>query len=313
LFAIFAAAFTNCFSINFMSAERALEGNISVMVKVKEFARLMKLRLASLVVFSAGVTYVTAADTINWSILIWVLIGGLLVTGAANGYNQVIEQETDKLMARTANRPLPIGTLNTFEGLAFCSVIGAAGIVLLWTQVNMLSAILGLLAIVLYALVYTPMKKVSPLAVFVGAFPGALPTMIGWVAADGDITIGAWTMFAIQFIWQFPHFWSIAWILHDDYEKAGFKMMPTAGGRTSASAIQMVIYSLFLVPMGFLPYWLGLTGIVSAIIAVVAALLFTYQAYKLLKALDVPSAKRLMFASIIYLPVVQLAYMFDKI
>lgn len=273
----------------------------------------MKLRLASLVVFSAGVTYVTAADTINWSTLLWVVIGGLLVTGAANGYNQVIEQETDKLMARTANRPLPIGTLNTFEGLLFCSVIGALGIVLLWTQVNMLSAILGLLAIVLYALVYTPMKKVSPLAVFVGAFPGALPTMIGWVAADGDITIGAWTMFAIQFIWQFPHFWSIAWILDEDYKKAGFKMMPTAGGRNAASAIQMVIYALCLAPMGFLPYWLGLTGIVSAVIAVVAALLFTYQAYKLLKQLDIPAAKKLMFASIIYLPVVQLAYMFDKI
>lgn len=296
-----------------MPAERVLTGNISAMVKVKEFARLMKLRLASLVVFSAAITYVTAVDTIDWAILLWVVLGGLLVTGAANGYNQVIEQETDKLMSRTANRPLPTGTVNTFEGLIFCTVIGVLGITLLWAKVNMLSAILGLLAIVLYALVYTPMKKVSPVAVFVGAFPGALPTMIGWVAADGDITIGAWTMFSIQFIWQFPHFWAIAWILDEDYKKAGFKMMPTAGGRNVQSAMQMVIYSLFLVPLGLLPYWLKLAGPTSAVIAAVAALAFTYQAYVLMKKLDVPSAKRLMFASIIYLPVVQLAYMFDKI
>lgn len=295
-----------------MPAERALTGNISAMVKIKEFARLMKLRLASLVVFSAAITYVTAVDTIDWAILLWVVLGGLLVTGAANGYNQVIEQETDKLMSRTANRPLPTGTVNTFEGLIFCTVIGALGITLLWAKVNMLSAILGLLAIVLYALVYTPMKKVSPVAVFVGAFPGALPTMIGWVAADGDITMAPGQCSLYNLFGSFPIL-AIAWILDEDYKKAGFKMMPTAGGRNVQSAMQMVIYSLFLVPLGLLPFWLKLAGPTSAVIAAVAALAFTYQAYVLLKKLDTPSAKRLMFASIIYLPVVQLAYMFDKI
>lgn len=297
-----------------MLAEKALvAGKVGTMVKVKEFVRLMKLRLSSLVVFSAGITYLTATHNINWFTLLYLVLGGLLVTGASNGFNQVIEQDTDKLMARTADRPLPTGTLTTFEGLLFCSIIGALGIAILWLQVNMLSALLGALAIILYALVYTPMKKRSPAAVFVGALPGALPTMIGWVAASGDIALGAWTMFAIQFLWQFPHFWSIAWILDDDYKKAGFKMLPSSGGRSEQSAMQMLIYALFLVPMGLLPYMFKISGLISGIIAVACAFLFAWQAYKLLKNPEVATAKRLMFASIIYLPVVQLAYMFDKI
>lgn len=297
-----------------MSAEKALEtGNIGLMLKVKEFTRLMKLRLSSLVVFSAGVTYVTAVDVINWETLIYLVVGGVLVTGAANGFNQIIEQDTDKLMTRTENRPLPIGTLTQLESLLFCSLIGALGIGMLWAKINLLSAILGCMAIVLYALVYTPMKRRSAVAVFVGAFPGALPTMIGWVAADGDITLGAWTMFAIQFIWQFPHFWAIGWILDDDYKKAGFKMMPSEGGRTTHSAMQILVYTLFLIPIGLLPYVFKLTGPVSAIIAVLAALMFSVTAFRLLKNPSVDAAKKLMFASIIYLPVVQLAYMFDKI
>lgn len=297
-----------------MLAEKALEaGKVGIMVKIKEFVRLMKLRLSSLVVFSAGITYLTAADTINWNTLLFLTLGGLLVTGASNGFNQVIEQDTDKLMSRTAERPLPIRTLNTAEALIFCSLIGGVGIWLLWYKVNMLSALLGAIAIILYALVYTPMKKRSPAAVFVGAIPGALPTMIGWVASDGAITYGAWTMFSIQFLWQFPHFWAIAWILDEDYNKAGFKMLPSSGGRNEQSAMQMLVYTLFLVPMGMLPYWFKISGLVSAIIAAVCALLFAIQAYKLLKNPDVKMAKRLMFASIIYLPIVQLAYMFDKI
>lgn len=297
-----------------MLAEKALAaGKVGTMVKVKEFLRLMKLRLSSLVVFSAGITYLTATHNISWLTLLYLVIGGVLVTGASNGFNQVIEQDTDKLMARTAGRPLPIGTLTTFEGLFFCSIIGAIGIAILWLNVNMLSAVLGALAIILYALVYTPMKKRSPAAVFVGAIPGALPTMIGWVAASGDITIGAWTMFSIQFLWQFPHFWSIAWILDEDYKKAGFKMLPSSGGRTEQSAVQMLVYALFLVPMGLLPFMFKIAGLTSGIIAVVCALLFAWQAYKLLKNPEVKTAKKLMFASIIYLPVVQLAYMFDKI
>lgn len=297
-----------------MLAEKALAaGKVGIMAKVKEYARLMKLRLSSLVVFSAGITYLTAVDTINWYTLLYLVLGGLLVTGAANGFNQIIEQDTDKLMARTAERPLPTGTLSTVQSLIFCSLIGGVGIYILWAKINALSALLGALAIILYALAYTPMKKRSPAAVFVGAIPGALPTMIGWVAADGAITLGAWTMFSIQFIWQFPHFWAIAWILDEDYRKAGFKMLPSLGGRTEHSAMQMLIYALFLVPMGILPYIFKISGVASAVIAVVCALMFAAQAYKLLKAPDVKEAKKLMFASIIYLPIVQLAYMFDKI
>lgn len=297
-----------------MLAEKALAaGKVGIMAKVKEYARLMKLRLSSLVVFSAGITYLTAVNTINWYTLVYLVLGGLLVTGAANGFNQIIEQDTDKLMTRTAERPLPTGTLSTAESLIFCSLIGGIGIYILWAKINVLSALLGALAIILYALAYTPMKKRSPAAVFVGAIPGALPTMIGWVAADGAITLGAWTMFSIQFIWQFPHFWAIAWILDEDYRKAGFKMLPSSGGRTEHSAMQMLIYALFLVPMGILPYIFKISGVVSAVVAVVCALMFAAQAYKLLKAPDVKEAKKLMFASIIYLPIVQLAYMFDKI
>lgn len=290
--------------------DRANEG---LAYKAKEYVRLLKLRLSSLVVFSAGAAYLTAADTVNWTVLVWLLIGGVLVTGASNGFNQILEVETDKLMARTANRPLPIGSINPVEAFVFCMLLAVGGIAILWLKVNALSGILGLLSVFLYVAAYTPMKKVSPIAVFIGAFPGALPTMIGWVAYTNSIDIGAWTLFAIQFIWQFPHFWAIAWILNDDYTKAGLKMLPSGGGRTPHSALQMLIYAMFLIPMGVLPYYFGIAGLTSAIIAVVAAIGFSYMAYRMLKDLSIPAARKLMFASIIYLPIIQLAYLFDRL
>lgn len=287
--------------------------NAGLAYKAKEYVRLLKLRLSSLVVFSAGAAYLTAADNVNWTVLLWLVIGGVLVTGASNGFNQILEIETDKLMARTANRPLPIGSITPVEAFVFCMLLAVGGIAILWLKVNALSGILGLLSVFLYVAAYTPMKKVSPIAVFIGAFPGALPTMIGWVAYTNSIDIGAWTLFAIQFIWQFPHFWAIAWILNDDYTKAGLKMLPSGGGRTPHSALQMLIYAMFLIPMGVLPYYFGIAGLTSAIIAVVAAIGFSYMAYRMLKDLSIPAARKLMFASIIYLPIIQLAYLFDRL
>ncbi len=276
----------------------------------------MKLRLAALVVVSAGICYGIATDGFEWGVFGSLIVGGTLLTGASNGFNEVMERELDGLMERTKARPLPTGRMSVAEGLAVATFTGAAGIGMLWALINPMSGILGLIALLSYVLAYTPLKRITPFAVFVGAIPGAIPPMLGCVAATGGfgtITHLAWLMFAVQFIWQFPHFWAIAWRLNDDYLLAGFRMLPSIDGRDRASAFQIVVYAIGLIPISLLPTFFGFVGNIAAVVAVIAGGIFAKQAIDLYRSLDADDAKKLMFGSFIYLPVVQLAYLFDKV
>jgi protoheme IX farnesyltransferase len=282
--------------------------------KFRAYVELLKLRLSFLVSFSGGIGYALAADgPINWPHLALFSLAGFLVTGASNIINQIIEIDLDKLMKRTVNRPLPSGRLSVKEALLFCLFIGFTGFYILFFHVNLLAGLLTFLSLILYGFVYTPLKRVGPIAVFVGAFPGALPPLIGWVASAGTIGTEAFTLFAIQFIWQFPHFWAIAWVLDDDYKNAGFKLLPSGGGRDMNTAFQIMIYTLFLIPLGVLPAKFGVTGINAAVIAVVCGVLFLMQTFYLMKECSQKAALQMMFGSFIYLPVVQIAFLLDKV
>jgi heme o synthase len=284
--------------------------------KLSDYFLFVKIRLATSVVFSAAITYAFFAEDFNWFKMIMLIWGGFLVTGASNGFNQVIEKDLDKLMDRTKDRPVAAGRMTVSEGLIVASAFGLAGILILWIFMNPMSGILGALALVLYTLVYTPMKRVTPFAVFIGALPGAIPPLLGAVAATegfGTITFGGLIMFAIQFMWQFPHFWAIAWVLDDDYKKAGFKMLPSDQGRSRNSAFQVLVYTFALFPTVLLPYAFKFTGSISAIIITILTVAFSIQAVKLYKSCEIADARKLMFGSFIYLPLVQLAYLLDKL
>ena len=272
-----------------------------------------KLRLASLVVFSAVVSYFFAADTIDWLKVFYLSLGGILITASSNAFNQIIEKDLDKLMSRTQDRPLPKGKLSTTEALVFSIVTGIVGALLLWLKLNPLSGLLGLLALIMYVGLYTPMKRVSSFAVFIGAFPGAIPPLLGYIAYTGEFGLAPGLLFAIQFVWQFPHFWAIAWKCDDDYSKAGFRLLPSQNGKDRFSAFQTIIYSLFLIPVSLTPYYFGMTGIVSAIIIAILGVWFAYYSVVLYRTLGDKAALKLMFASFVYLPIVQLALLFDKI
>ncbi len=285
------------------------------MSKVRDYAQFVKLRLASLVVFSAAIGFVIGSGEVNWGKMLLLVLGGFLVTGASNGFNQIIEKNLDKLMERTQNRPLPQERMSINESFALSTIMGVLGISILWIFMNPMSGILGTLALILYVVVYTPLKQYTPFAVFVGAFPGAIPPMLGYVASTsgfGNITFEAWILFVVQFMWQFPHFWAIAWVLDDDYKKAGFRMLPSLGGRDKSSAFQVLVYTLFLLPISLFPVLFGMSGIISAIIISLCGAFFIYQAYILYKECTVEAARKLMFGSFVYLPVVQLAVMFGK-
>ncbi len=278
-----------------------------------DYLQLMKLRLSALVVFSAGIGFILGSNgTVEWSKFFMLLLGGLLVTGSANAFNQVIERELDKLMDRTSGRPLPDGRISVNEGIAVAIISGLVGSLILTIFLNGASGLLGIIATILYAAVYTPMKRMTPFAVFVGAFPGAIPPLLGWVAATGTLATPGLVLFGIQFIWQFPHFWSIAWVLDDDYKKAGFSLLPSIQGRDKASAFQVLIYSFSLIPAGLLPYVFGMTGTTGVALIALAGMVITFLAFKLYMKLDIPSARRVMFGSFIYLPVVLIALLIDK-
>ena len=286
------------------------------MGKIKDYSEFLKLRLASLVVLSSVICYALATDDFSLYTMTALVIGGTLLTGASNGFNEIIERDLDALMDRTKNRPLPTSNMSLSEAWMLAGIFGALGVGILWVLINPMCGILGLTAMFLYAVVYTPMKQKSPFAVFVGAFPGSIPPMLGCVAATegfGQITLLSPLMFAVQFIWQFPHFWAIAWRVHDDYLKAGFRMLPSAGGRDKGTAFQIVVYTIGLIPVSLLPTFFGYTGAISAAIAIVAGIIFTIQAVNLYRSLAAEDAKKLMFGSFVYLPVVQLAYLIDKI
>ena len=294
------------------NAEHTIDLNEVSYTKIQSFVKLTKFKLSALVVFSALITYLTVTRTYDWQHILALSLGGFLVTGAANGFNQVIERDLDKLMVRTRMRPMPTHNLSVAEALIFCIVCGLLGTALLWVYTNPLSGIIGFCSILLYALVYTPLKRVTPFSVFVGAFPGAFPTLIGAVAATdgfGELNFFAFLLFLIQFFWQFPHFWSIAWVSHDDYQRAGFFMLPSKGGRDQSSKFQIYIYTLFLFPISLTPYIFGYTGWISAAVVATMNVAFIYQAYQLYKTGTIESARKLMFGSFIYLPLVQLALM----
>lgn len=287
----------------------------SISAKLKDYLLLVKLRLSLLVVFSSVVTYLTAAmgHSINWFELSMLALGGFFVTGSANGINQIIEKDFDKLMHRTANRPLATNRISITEAALFCTIIGVIGVSLMGLYLNKTSSLLALASLLSYAFIYTPLKRVSPISVLVGAFPGAVPAMLGWVAFTGTIGIEALVFFGIQFFWQFPHFWSVAWLLDDDYKRAGFKMLPSNPGRDKGTALQTLAFTLVLIPFGMLPAYLGFAGLISTFIAVIGGIWMSYNAYLLFKSCDIASAKRLMFSAFIYLPLVQLAFWLDKI
>lgn len=280
--------------------------------KLSGFVQLTKFRLGALVVFSALITYFTVAQTVNWIQVLALGIGGFMVTSAANGFNQIIEKDLDKLMDRTRLRPMPTDVLSVSEAFIFCTFFGIGGTVLLWVYTNPLSGILGFISIILYALLYTPLKQVTPFSVFVGAFPGALPTLIGGVAATdgfGRVTFFALLLFMIQFVWQFPHFWSLAWFNNDDYAKANFHLLPSKGGKDAFSRFQILIYSVFLLFASVLPFVFRFVGLISTGAAVVCGLALLLQAYNFYRLPTNENAKKLFFVTLIYLPLVQIALM----
>ncbi|MBN8702403.1 MAG: heme o synthase [Bacteroidetes bacterium] len=279
--------------------------------KLTDYIQFCKLRLSTLVVFSAVISYFTVNEAAtDWNRVITLIIGGFLVTCSSNGFNQIIERDVDKLMTRTMNRPLPQGRMSVAEALVLACVMGVLGIFILTYFINPLSGILGLSALISYAAIYTPLKRVTPFAVFIGAFPGAIPPFLGSVAATdgfGTITFSAGVLFAIQFLWQFPHFWAIAWVMHDDYKKGGFHLLPSLAGRDKSSAFQNLVYTLCLIPVSLSPILFGMCGTIGGIIILIAGILFCYQSYILYKECTIKAAQQLMFGSFIYLPVVQLA------
>ncbi|MEO7213456.1 heme o synthase [Mucilaginibacter sp.] len=295
-------------------------------MKWADFSKLIKLRLTFLVTFSASISFIIAVkanggDTwgslysstmwLNWVKLV---IGGFLVTSAANSFNEVIEVETDKLMKRTMDRPMPAGRMTTGQGLVLGLGMGMLGTYLLGS-LNILTGLLSVFSILLYAFVYTPLKRRSGVtAVVVGAIPGALPALIGYVAGQphGRIDEIALILFSIQFIWQFVHFWAIAWVLDDDYKLAGFRLLPT-GKRDKASAVITFIFAIIMVPVSLLPTIYGYGGYYVGGVSLAMSLLFLYQAFNLLRTLEVTAARKLMFGSFYYLPVVQLMFLFDFI
>jgi protoheme IX farnesyltransferase len=279
---------------------------------MKDFKNLVKLRLTLLVVFSASISFLIADESreaINWINWIKLVIGGFLVTSAANGFNEIIEKDLDKLMTRTADRPLPSGRMTNGQALVLSIMMGIFGTYLLGS-LNLTTGLLSVFSILFYAFIYTPLKRKSPIAVFVGAIPGALPPLIGYVAAHGKIDHIALILFAIQFVWQFPHFWAIAWVLDDDYKKAGFRLLPTTK-RDKISAGITLLSTIILIPVSLLPTIYGFGGYTIAGVSLIAGILFMYYAFKLYMDLEVKSAQKLMFASFIYLPIVQLVLLFN--
>ena len=278
------------------------------------YTELIKFRLSFLVAFSCGFGYLLGASgPINFWLMGMVVFGGFLVSGGSIIINQILECDIDCLMERTKNRPLPTNRVSKNEAIMLSVILSFSGLTVLWIFTNPITVVLSMLSLVLYGFVYTPLKRVGPIAVFVGAIPGALPPMLGWIAATGGISHEAFIIFGIQFIWQFPHFWAIAWLAYDDYKKAGIKLLPSSGEKNFRTAVQIMIYTLFLIPLGLLPAKFGFTGIDSAIVATICGVLFLAQTFSLMANGSLKAAKGIMFMSFLYLPIVQVAFLLDKV
>jgi protoheme IX farnesyltransferase len=270
-----------------------------------------KFRLSFLVIISALSGYLFAGGK-DWLEITYLMLGGTLVTAASNGANQIWEKDIDKLMKRTANRPLPMDWISVRKAVLICVFSLLIGSYLLYL-INLKSALLGLGAFALYVFAYTPLKQITPWAVFVGAIPGAVPPLLGAIAATDQFGLLPGILFFVQFTWQFPHFWAIAWVLHEDYQKAGFFLLPSSSGKSRNSAFQIASYSLALIPFSLAPWLLGWTGTLSLIVASVLGAAFFVFAYRLFISCEDKDARKLMFASFLYLPLIQFTYVIDKI
>lgn len=280
---------------------------------IRDLGQLMKFTLSFTVVFSSVVCYLLVPGiSFDLTSVLLLFTAGMLVTGSANAINQVTEKDTDAMMKRTSSRPVASGRMSSDVAWTFAMVTGAAGVVIMAWYFNGVSAVLSAFSLFLYGFVYTPLKKVHSIAVLVGAIPGALPCLIGWVAGADEFSAGGWILFALQFVWQFPHFWAIAWVVYADYGKAGFKLLPSAEGPTKYAAVQAVLYSVILIPIGVLPYFFGMSGVVSLVIVFLANLYMLWRCINLFRKMDISSARGVMFSSYIYLPVVLLALLADK-
>jgi len=284
----------------------------SIKSKFADYAAFVKLRLNMVVVFSAVFGYLIGSVNVAMFELIPLILGGFLITASSNGANEIIERSYDSLMNRTKNRPLAADRMSLTEAYIIVSLSGAAGLLILWHFLNPLCGILGFLAFFLYVFVYTPMKRISPVSVLIGAFPGAIPPMLGWVAATGTFGLEAGILFAIQFVWQFPHFWSIAWVSHEDYQRAGFRMLPSRNGKDRATGFLILFYTLVLIPVSLLPVMFGFTGWIAGLFLVLIGVLFMLPAIKLYTRQKDKFAKQVMFASFLYLPVRLIILFIDK-
>lgn len=289
---------------------------------------LMKFTLSFTVVFTCVLCYLTAPNILfDLKMVIILFVAGMFVSGSASAINQIVEKDTDAHMKRTANRPVASGRMSVLTASIYAGVIGVVGVVMMYYFFNLNSALLSAFSLFFYAFVYTPLKKVSSIAVLAGAIPGALPCLIGWVAATdlispfGYISVGGkdisnlagWVLFGIQFLWQFPHFWAIAWVAHNDYSSVGFKLLPADKGPTQFTAMQTIMYSVLMLPVCVLPYFLGISGWISLIIVTIANIFLITQCVRLYIEMDVKAARRVMFSSYIYLPVVFLSLLADKV
>ena len=297
-----------------MNSTSITENTSSIKSAITDVKQLVKVGLSLSVVFSSVAGYLLAVETVNYAMLTLLAVGGFLMVGASNAFNQIIEVDTDALMQRTKNRPLPTGRMSVNFALTIAILFAVLGLGILY-YINAKSALFGAISIFLYTSAYTPLKSVTPLTVFVGAIPGAIPFMLGWVAASGSFGIEAGTLFLIQFFWQFPHFWAIGWFLYEDYEKAGFFMLPT-GKKDKSTAMQIILYTVWLIVASLLPC-LGYTGqlFISPIAAGIVFLLglwMIFYAVKLYQLRTAKAARTLMLVSVSYITLLQIVYITDK-
>ena len=281
--------------------------------KLGDVAQLYKVRLGSLVVFSSVIGYLLLAPAFDFFTLLMLSIGGFLVTGASNAFNQIFEKDLDSLMDRTKNRPIPAGRMTAVEGSLWAGIAALLGLVILTIFFNLATGLLSAISLIIYAFIYTPLKRVHPIAVFVGAIPGALPPMIGAVAATGFVGDIAICLFALQFIWQFPHFWAIAWYSYDDYKKADIMLLPSKGGKNKNSALNILIYTATLIPITIVLYLLRYYQLIGLVVLLIAAVVFLIPAIQLYRDISDTNARKVMFASFMYLPVALIGLLLDSI
>lgn len=285
-----------------------------VKAKLAAVAILFKLRLATFVVFSSVIGLVIASgNTATYMSMFVLSIAGFLVTGASSAFNQIFEKETDALMERTKKRPIVTEFISKTEASLYAGLAALAGLSMLTIYFNEMAALIAAVSLISYSFIYTPLKKVNSFAVFIGAIPGALPPMIGAVAFDGTFGFWALYLFAMQFIWQFPHFWAIAWVSFEDYKKADIMLLPSATGKSKQSAFITLLYTAVLIPLGMYPFYMEKMGFGGSVVVLLAGVYFLYFAVNLYRNVDVKSARSLMFASFVYLPVMLIAFLIDKI